>query len=404
MEKLCDVLLFCVILMVVRLTSASKAPTILVTDTEKQLRIHMCSVLKSQRIISGRVYISDIIMSYLSFSPITSILCGDRPDHPTISPNKRWLLHTDTTTVYLSDVTTGRCEYSFSTNSRISSVTIATDQSWFVTGDFQGDITIWAIKSGTGVSHLSGHTRVVNIVRMYDRDNQLVSGSEDNTIRVWNLQRQSCTRIFRQNLYLFELIVSSNNQYIFVSSYWAKEIRVWDIEMGICVQILKEYNQVGSFQVSPDNRYIVSFAFRITVWDTSTWHPCAVLPTNAEYSFLHSAGTSSERHFAGIGHGLGSTYVFSMWAWNTYECIRTIQFEHRVRCVSFDDEFLIMASKLNSGDAYISRIEVHNLAPEKTTIRKTSEDDNSYQINKIRLPKNKKYTLFSCMQLCNKKK
>ncbi|KAJ1926014.1 hypothetical protein IWQ60_004163 [Tieghemiomyces parasiticus] len=68
------------------------------------------------------------------------------------------------------------------------------DSTLLAAGCVDGSISAWNFKSGA-TSHLVGHTDWVNAVRLLD-SSRLLSCSDDTTVRLWDLDTRTCTRVF----------------------------------------------------------------------------------------------------------------------------------------------------------------------------------------------------------------
>ena len=122
---------------------------------------------------------------------------------------------------------------------------------------------------------LQGHTEWVNSVAFSPDGRHIVSGSEDQTIQVWDAQTggqvgnplQGHTKLVKS------VAFSPDGRHI-VSCSWDQTIRVWDTQTGGQVgnPLQGHTDLVNSVAFSPDGRHIVSGSFdqTIRVWDAQT--------------------------------------------------------------------------------------------------------------------------------------
>ncbi|KAB8335892.1 protein kinase, partial [Scytonema tolypothrichoides VB-61278] len=73
-------------------------------------------------------------------------------------------------------------------SSSVNSVAISSDGKTLVSGSLDNTIKIWNLQTGELKSNLTGHTKSVDSVAISPDGKTLVSGSLDNTIKIWNLQ------------------------------------------------------------------------------------------------------------------------------------------------------------------------------------------------------------------------
>ena len=97
-------------------------------------------------------------------------------------------------------------------------------------------IKIWDLDSNECVRTLVGHSGFVNCVEILS-NGQLISGSDDNTIKVWNSGHVECARTLNvNNRDVACLKVLSSNR---VASSSKNDIFIWDINTGKCIRTLK---------------------------------------------------------------------------------------------------------------------------------------------------------------------
>ena len=70
----------------------------------------------------------------------------------------------------------------------VMSVVMSADGSRIVSGSYDNTIRVWDVVSGREVAKLEGHTSGVRSVVMSVDGSRIVSGSDDMTIRVWDVE------------------------------------------------------------------------------------------------------------------------------------------------------------------------------------------------------------------------
>ena len=94
----------------------------------------------------------------------------------------------------------------------------------------------------------------------------LVSGSKDNTVKVWHLESGQCVRTLVGHTGPVKALGLLPNYHV-VSGSYDKSIRIWDVVKGVCVQELTGHAQlISCLKVLPENR-IATASHIIKVWD-----------------------------------------------------------------------------------------------------------------------------------------
>ena len=82
-------------------------------------------------------------------------------------------------------------EYEAHTDS-VSCIKATTDNLHVITGGNDNDIRVWSLKERTVVTVLRGHTDWVNALYIIPNNRFLISGSSDKVVRIWNLVTYKC--------------------------------------------------------------------------------------------------------------------------------------------------------------------------------------------------------------------
>jgi WD40 repeat protein len=120
------------------------------------------------------------------------------------------------------------------------------------------------------VAVLEGHGGHVYAVCVSPEGRYAVSGSQDRTVRLWDLRAGKCVAVLEgHGGHVYAVCVSPEGRYA-VSGSQDRTVRLWDLRAGKCVAVLEGHGgRVYSASVSPDGRYVLSGGLdgTLVVWE-----------------------------------------------------------------------------------------------------------------------------------------
>lgn len=154
----------------------------------------------------------------------------------------------------------------------VNAVAISPDGQKITSGSDDQSIKIWNLNTGQALRTLKGHSSWVYSVAISPDGQSLVSGSKDQTIKVWNLNTGEELRTFKAHTgYVNSVAISRDGQKIASGSY-DKTIKVWNLKTGQVSTLTGHSREVLSVAISPDGQKIASGSAdrTIKVWNLNT--------------------------------------------------------------------------------------------------------------------------------------
>jgi WD40 repeat protein len=156
------------------------------------------------------------------------------------------------------------------TFSRVCAIAFHPNGELLATGDRNGQVRLWNLRSRQQIVVLEGHTNWVWSV-VFSPDGQwLATGSGDNTIRLWDIQKQLCLHIFEGHTNLVRSVAFSPDGQWLATGSGDATIRLWDIQKRQCFHIFEGHtNWVTSVAFSPNGRWLATGSGDATIrlWD-----------------------------------------------------------------------------------------------------------------------------------------
>jgi WD40 repeat protein len=127
-----------------------------------------------------------------------------------------------------------------------------------VSGSQDKTIKLWNLRTGQLLRTIKGHAGAVTSVALSPNGETLVSGSEDKTIKLWNVSTGKLSKTLAGHAGGVKSVVISRDGKILASSgdYEDNTIKLWNLATGKLMQSLPENSNAIAF--SPDGKTLVT--------------------------------------------------------------------------------------------------------------------------------------------------
>lgn len=145
---------------------------------------------------------------------------------------------------------------------------IAAHADTLVSGSYDNTVRVWRISTGETVHVLQGHSQKVYSVVLDVARNRCISGSMDSFVKIWDLETGSCIHTLEGHSLLVGLLDLRDER--LVSAAADSTLRIWDPESGRCQSTLSAHTgAITCFQ--HDGRKVISGSDRtLKMWDIRT--------------------------------------------------------------------------------------------------------------------------------------
>jgi WD40 repeat protein len=217
--------------------------------------------------------------------------------------------------------------------------TLVVDKGYIISGSNDNTIRIWDKNTGKCIRILEGHDNWINT--LVADEGYIISGSYDNTIRIWDKDTGECIHILKGHEDRVRTIAVDEGYIISGSN--DNTIRIWDKKTGGCTNILKGHNDIVNTLVV-DEGHVISGSNdnAIIIWDKNTGecihtvkgHDGSVFSLVVDEGYIISGSSDN---------------TIRIWDKNTGECIRILKgYYGSMNTLVVDEGHIISGSRDNT--------------------------------------------------------
>ncbi|MEG4342289.1 WD40 repeat domain-containing protein, partial [Microcoleus sp. A003_D6] len=179
-----------------------------------------------------------------------------RPLTPCLTPPRRGLLRT----------LTGH-------SNSVNAVAITADGKRAISGSGDNSLKVWDLTTGDEQFTLKGHSYSVNAVAVTADGKGAISGSSDNTLKVWNLTSGKEEFTLEGHSDWVNAVAVTADGKMAISGSFDNTVKVWDLTTGKELFTLKGHSDsVNAVAVTEDGKQAISGSWdnTVKVWDLTT--------------------------------------------------------------------------------------------------------------------------------------
>ena len=139
----------------------------------------------------------------------------------------------------------------------VTSIAFSPTGEWIVSGSEDHTIKVWDLSSGKEIRTLAGHSAFVRSVAL-SSDGELLASAGDDIIKLWDLETGEEIRTLSGHSSIVQRLVFSPDGKILASAGNDKTIKLWNPNTGEVIRTLSGTNIIEALSFSPDGQTIAS--------------------------------------------------------------------------------------------------------------------------------------------------
>ena len=158
-------------------------------------------------------------------------------------------------------------------SSRVTTVSITPDGSKVISGSYDNTIKIWNINTGEELKTLNGHSSSVTAVSITPDGSKIISGSYDNTLKIWNINTGEELKTLKGHSSLVNAVSITPDGSKVISGSYDNTLKIWNINTGEELKTLKGHSfSVNAVSITPDGSKVISGSYDNTlkIWNINT--------------------------------------------------------------------------------------------------------------------------------------
>jgi len=141
----------------------------------------------------------------------------------------------------------------------VKCVSFSPDGKTVISGSDDKTLRLWNVQSGKTLKVFRGHEGYVGCVSFSPDGKTVISGSDDNTLKLWNVQSGKTLKVFRGHEKYVGFVSFSPDGKTVISGGSDNTLRLWDVQSGKTLKVFRGHEKyVGCVSFSPDGKTVIS--------------------------------------------------------------------------------------------------------------------------------------------------
>ncbi len=141
----------------------------------------------------------------------------------------------------------------------VLSVAFSQDGSQLLSGSSDNSLKLWGAHTGECLRNYKGHSESVRSGAFSPDGTQILSGSDDHSLKLWDVYTGQCLRTFHGHSNSVWSVAFSPDGQQLLSGSDDKSLRLWDTHTGECLRIFRGHlHWVRNVAFSPDGTQLLS--------------------------------------------------------------------------------------------------------------------------------------------------
>ena len=208
-------------------------------------------------------------------------------------------------------------------NDFVRAVAITPNEELAVSGSADNTLKVWDLSSGEVIRTLKGHAGSVNAVGVTPNGEFALSGSSDNSLKIWDLSSGEVSHTLHGHGAWVNALSISGNGKLALSASSDRTLKVWDLSSGQVTRTLEGHaGWVYAAAITRDGKLAVSGSYdkSLKVWDLVSGKVKRTLKGHS--GPVYAAAITSDGKFAISG---SADKTLKIWDLNSGELTRTLE-------------------------------------------------------------------------------